>query len=854
MRWKLIGEAIGASFSPGHIPRGRSVFDGLLPRPLLPVVETPIVGYPLRWLAQGACRGATVCANSSARAVRGLLQGLIGPGLNIDFSEDWMPRGAAGCVRDAAVRTERAHFHRRGRNHHPPVGHGSAGRHAPTLGGRPDRGRPPQAGRRSRLVPQPERHLRLRPPRPRPHRRPWFSGHQGGPDPRAACRRGADRLSRVPGPQPARLRRGRATSSVSRWAISRLADPETSADMSTKGYHLREEAFVHASSHVSPHARLVGPLVVGPGATVEDHATIVGPAAIGRGSLVAQGAVVSRSVLWGDCRLGRESLVDGCLVADGALVPPRTSRYRVLETGRLHGTRRPLSTSAPGPRPAFKHGSSRSFRCGGPDLAPSARRRAPASRAFARRSRRSRWAGVRVEAVPRAHRRSARVSGGLASLSLLLMPLGAGNVLGRLRAELVRHARHRIAVVTRFEPDRDYLAAMAALRRSRRGRALGGRIRRAPRPVRALGLALDPRRPKARRPAPGSRELARRPSGLVALFATPRLPRRSHRGDERAHPAGCLRPHLPDSALLRKRNLALCVRGGLLPHPGGGRRGPSQARGDPPGRAASLALRRGRGVDRLLPGGVAASTSGPKPASWRRTRPRSRLPWSPLLPLPRRSIPPPSSAARWSSARGWWWRAMRSSSGPASSATGAGWEAAPSSPSACSPPGRRCFRERSPDRGSSPGGRPAPSAEVGDFEPTDAGDLTVPRQLDRGAEPPRGFRPQARGGGGALAGRPAGPLPAARLPCPAREARLERPGLLQPPPGGPVRPHLPVLEVPDHASGRGRGAARAGGDQPGRWAPIQDPPRPPRNAGGPLAAAPQPRRAPAVRSTSSRAR
>ena len=44
-------------------------------------------------------------------------------------------------------------------------------------------------------------------------------------------------------------------------------------------------------------------------------------------------------------------------------------------------------------------------------------------------------------------------------LSMLLMPLGTGNVLGRLRAELIRHVRHRIAVVTRFEPDRDYLAA-----------------------------------------------------------------------------------------------------------------------------------------------------------------------------------------------------------------------------------------------------------------------------------------------------------------------------------------------------------------------------------------------------------
>jgi lipopolysaccharide/colanic/teichoic acid biosynthesis glycosyltransferase len=48
-------------------------------------------------------------------------------------------------------------------------------------------------------------------------------------------------------------------------------------------------------------------------------------------------------------------------------------------------------------------------------------------------------------------------------LSLLLMPVGAENGLSRLRAEVARHSRHRIAVVTRFEPGRPYLAALAAL-------------------------------------------------------------------------------------------------------------------------------------------------------------------------------------------------------------------------------------------------------------------------------------------------------------------------------------------------------------------------------------------------------
>jgi NDP-sugar pyrophosphorylase family protein len=129
--------------------------------------------------------------------------------------------------------------------------------------------------------------------------------------------------------------------SVNLWAVSRLSDPAGATDLATRGYKRREETFVHASARVSSRARLVGPVVVGPGAVIEDHATIVGPVTIGRESVVAQGAVVSRSVLWRHCRLGRGSLVDGCLVTDGALVPPRASRYRVLEAGR-NGEHAPL--------------------------------------------------------------------------------------------------------------------------------------------------------------------------------------------------------------------------------------------------------------------------------------------------------------------------------------------------------------------------------------------------------------------------------------------------------------------------------------------------------------------------------
>jgi mannose-1-phosphate guanylyltransferase len=305
------------------------------------VVETPVVAYPLRWLAQGGVADATVCANSSARGVRGLLQGLIGPGLHIDFSEDWMPRGAAGCVRDAAVRTSAHTFIVVDGTTIPQLDmeallatHHRFGA-VLTVAARPKQG----GGADSFLSPI---GIYVFDRSAIDHIADYgFQDIKEALIPKLHVAGEQIAFHECPGRSP-RVFDAASYLSVNRWAIARLGDPETTRDLSTKGYQLREEAFVHTSSQVSPHARLVGPLVVGPGATVEDRATIVGPAAIGRGSLVAQGAVVSRSVVWGHCRLGRESLVDDCLVSDGALVPPRTSRYRALETGPLREEETPL--------------------------------------------------------------------------------------------------------------------------------------------------------------------------------------------------------------------------------------------------------------------------------------------------------------------------------------------------------------------------------------------------------------------------------------------------------------------------------------------------------------------------------
>src|SRR5258708_30289940 len=82
-----------------------SSFKKLAPRPLIPVALEPLISYSLRWLRQGGVRPATVCANGTSRAIEAALGS--GDELNMELSyyHDGTPRGAAGCVRDAGLRT-----------------------------------------------------------------------------------------------------------------------------------------------------------------------------------------------------------------------------------------------------------------------------------------------------------------------------------------------------------------------------------------------------------------------------------------------------------------------------------------------------------------------------------------------------------------------------------------------------------------------------------------------------------------------------------------------------------------------------------------------------------------------------
>ena len=85
----------------GIYPWANSVFDRMLARPLVPVAHKPLISYALSWLAEAGISRVTVCGNPQTRALQALAPHIVSE-MTYSYVEDSMPRGAAGCVRDAA--------------------------------------------------------------------------------------------------------------------------------------------------------------------------------------------------------------------------------------------------------------------------------------------------------------------------------------------------------------------------------------------------------------------------------------------------------------------------------------------------------------------------------------------------------------------------------------------------------------------------------------------------------------------------------------------------------------------------------------------------------------------------------
>ncbi|MDA8010655.1 MAG: NTP transferase domain-containing protein, partial [Alphaproteobacteria bacterium] len=72
-----------------------------LPKPLVPVLNVPILGWQLRHLGRHGIRDVTVCAGYKASLLADYAR-RAGRGMRVDISEEKSPLGTAGAAKRAA--------------------------------------------------------------------------------------------------------------------------------------------------------------------------------------------------------------------------------------------------------------------------------------------------------------------------------------------------------------------------------------------------------------------------------------------------------------------------------------------------------------------------------------------------------------------------------------------------------------------------------------------------------------------------------------------------------------------------------------------------------------------------------
>ncbi len=300
-----------------------AALDALLPRPLLPVAQAPLICYPLWWLRDGGISAVTVCANSASRLVRQFLGDGGRLGLELDYYEDWTPRGPAGCVRDAGLcaaadvyvvtdgtiipQTDLAELlaaHQRAAATITVAVH-------PVFDGNAAEGVLRPAG----IYVFDRAALEHVPP----------TGYQDIKEvliPRLHQRGARVAVHPISGSCP-RVAGFDSYLAISAWMLEQLA----AQPAPPREYTRRGEALIHDGATVAGSALLMGPVLAGPGAHVGEHTTVVGPTVLGAASEVAERAVVCRSVLWDGCVIGRDSMLDQCVIAQDVFVEPRARIY-----------------------------------------------------------------------------------------------------------------------------------------------------------------------------------------------------------------------------------------------------------------------------------------------------------------------------------------------------------------------------------------------------------------------------------------------------------------------------------------------------------------------------------------------
>ena len=313
----------------GTFPWANSAFDRLSPRPLVPVAHRPLIAFSLSWLQSVGMRSAIVCGNRSSRALQTNVMQQFSNDLHLTYLEDRMPRGAAGCVRDAALASDSQTFVITDGASMPDVDldellcvHAESGAAATVVVHQEPR-RPGQAALQvpAGVYVFDRRVIELIP-------RHGFVDIKEHLIPNLARAGEPIATFAVTGVMP-RVLNAETYLAVNEFATHLLATGWTTPE----GYDLHGEALIHRDASVSQDATLVGPVMVGAGATIEAGAVIIGPTSIGLDVTIGARALVSRSSLWRRSRVLSNAVVDRSIVADDGVIGHDRRAYRAIVAG-----------------------------------------------------------------------------------------------------------------------------------------------------------------------------------------------------------------------------------------------------------------------------------------------------------------------------------------------------------------------------------------------------------------------------------------------------------------------------------------------------------------------------------------
>lgn len=300
--------------------------DDVLPRCLLPVALSPLICYTLQWLRNAGVTETTICTDNVSRSARRALGDGSQFGMGLDYFEDWVPRGPAGCVCDAATGTNADAY----------------------------------VVVQSSVIPSfPLRDLLKTHFEARATLTVVLSAAQdenGGDD--SLCpvgiyvfdRRALEYIPDISYQDIKEILLPKLRDNhepvipfVTRQCVSRVSSVESYLSANERmvelacrrsdsvSYRRVGESLVHNTASVCNGANLIGPVLVGPGVHVAPGASVVGPMAIGADSRINNRALVCQSVIWEDCEVGegshvlRSVLPGGSVVRAGARV-----RHRLL--------------------------------------------------------------------------------------------------------------------------------------------------------------------------------------------------------------------------------------------------------------------------------------------------------------------------------------------------------------------------------------------------------------------------------------------------------------------------------------------------------------------------------------------